>query len=407
MIHKQHTRTRRSAAAIFFAAGLTVAACGGDDDSQDASGATSGSTSSESTSSGSTSPGSTGATTDGSGANSDIAALVEEYSSPPTESVQTEPLSQPPEKKSVAFIVCADPSCVVLDGFLNEAVTALGWDYTSVNAPATDFGSAIQQAIDTQPDYIAGTGTDAAAFQPQYDAMAAAGIPYFTCYATDVPAGEENNLYSDCYDASAAQVYSKALSDWIITDSDGSANVLIVNLPAFPILDAQAEGAKAEFATSCPECTVNSLDLTLEDLSGGGTPNAVVSFLQSNPDVNYLYLTYNGFEPGLFEALESAGMGDRVKITGTQAQQPQLQSIIDGKSAVWTALPQEYAMWTLADQMARVANGEWSSENERTSAIPPFYLVDSPEEAEGIVGLENGWPGPEGFQDAFKALWGV
>ena len=160
--------------------------------------------------------------------------------------------------------------------------------------------------------------------------MKEAGIPYFTCYATDVPAGEENNLYANCYDSSAAQVYSKVLVDWIINDSGGAANALVVNLPAFPILSAQAEGAKAEFET-CTGCTVNSLDLTLEDLTSGGTPNAIISFLQSNPDVNYLYLTYSGFEPGLAEALESAGMADKVKIAGTQAQQPQMQAIIDGK----------------------------------------------------------------------------
>jgi ribose transport system substrate-binding protein len=152
---------------------------------------------------------------------------------------------------------------------------------------------------------------------------------------------------------------------------------------------------------------VHSLDLTIDDLSSGGTPNAIVSFLQSNPDINYLYLAYNGFEPGIPEALESAGMSDKVKITGTQASQGQLQAIIDAKETVWTALPQEYAMWTLADQMARVANGEWSSANERTNAVPPFFLVDTAEIAQTLVGLDNGWPGPDGFKDAFKVLWGV
>jgi ribose transport system substrate-binding protein len=342
-----------------------------------------------------------------SSADVDTAALVEQYSTPATEIVQTEPLSQPPDPLKVAFIVCADPSCVVLDGFLEEAVTALGWEYTSINAPATDFGSAVQQAIDTQPDFIAGTGTDAAAFQPQYDAMREAGIPYFTCYATDVPAGEDNNLFANCYDSSAAAVYSDVLASWIIDHSGGSANTLIVSLPAFPILEAQADSASAAFAARCPDCGVDTLDLTIDDLAGGTAPTAIISFLQSNPDINYIYLTYNGFEPGLAEALDSAGLGDSVQITGTQAQQPQLQAIIDGRSAVWTALPQEYAMWSLADQMARVANGEWTSENERTNAVPPFFLIDDAETAESYIDLDNGWPGPDGFKDQFKALWGV
>jgi len=409
MTERLSIRRRRVTAALLVAAGLLATSCG-DDDGDDTSSATTGPGSeSPTTSSGSTGTESTETAATGSGAAADgeVASVVEQYSSPPTEIVQTEPLSQASDPKSVAFIVCADPSCEVLSGFLEEAVTALGWEFSSINAPATDFGSAIQQAIDTQPDFIAGTGTDAAAFQPQYDAMQDAGIPYFTCYATDVPAGPENNLYADCYDASASEVYSKVLADWIIDDSGGSASTLVVNLPAFPILDVQAEGARAEFEASCPDCTVHSLDLTIDDLSSGGAPNAIVSYLQSNTDVSYIYLTYDGFSAGLAEALATAGMADRVKIAGTQARQPQLQAIADGTNAVWTALPQEYAMWSLADQMARFANDEWTSENERTTAVPPLFLVDDAETAESLVDLPNGWPGPDGFKDQFKALWGV
>ena len=98
-------------------------------------------------------------------------------------------------------------------------------------------------------------------------------------------------------------------------------------------------------------------------------------------------------------------MCDQVKIAGTQGQQPQLQDIIDGKDAVWTALPQEYAMWTLADQMARVAVGEW---RRPTSGPTPSRrsTFDTPAAAAEEI-IDNGWPGPDGFQDAFKELWGV
>jgi ribose transport system substrate-binding protein len=403
MLQTLPVRGKRFAAAAIVAAGLLIAACG-DDDSESSTESTPESATAQTTAD--STAGSTAGTPAPATVGGDSAAVVAQYTQVPTEIVQTEALSKAPDPKKVTFIVCADPSCVVLSDYLKDAVTALGWEFTSLNAPATDFGSAVQQAIDTQPDFIAGTGTDAAAFQPQYDAMKEAGIPYFTCYATDVPAGEENNLYADCYDSSAAQAYSKVLVDWIINDSGGTANALIVNLPAFPILSAQADGAKAALET-CSGCTVKSLDLTLDDLTSGGTANAIISFLQSNPDVNYLYLTYSGFEPGLPEALASAGMSDKVKVAGTQGLQPQMQAIIDGKEAVWTALPQEYAMWTLADQMARVANGEWSSANERTNAVPPFFLVDTSEAAQTLVVLDNGWPGPDGFKDAFKALWGV
>ena len=95
-----------------------------------------------------------------------------------------------------------------------------------------------------------------------------------------------------------------------------------------------------------------------------------------------------------------------MKIAGTQGLQPQMQAIIDGKEDVWTALPQEYAMWTLADQMARVANGEWSSANERTNAIPPFYLVDTAEAAHELVQPGQRMAGTRGLQGLVQAALG-
>ena len=54
------------------------------------------------------------------------------------------------------------------------------------------------------------------------------------CYATDVPAGKANDIYSDCYDASAAKVYGTAMADWVIADSGGKAHTLVVVAPGLP-----------------------------------------------------------------------------------------------------------------------------------------------------------------------------
>jgi ribose transport system substrate-binding protein len=372
---------------------LAAAACGSDSDDSDSGSA-----------------GSDSETSDTAAASTELASLetaVADYSAVPTEIVQTEPLTAKPPKKEVAFIVCADPSCVPLAGFLEDATTALGWDLITINATATDPGAAIQQAIDAGVDYIAQTGSDMAQFQPQMDEAESQGIPVFSCYATDVPEGPGNNLYADCYDSSAAADYAEALAAWMIVDSNAEANVVAVTLPAFPILGAQVDAAEAALSESCELCEFGVLDQTITDLTSGGTPNAIVSYLQANPDVNYVYLTYNGLGTGVVQAIEAAGLSDRVKVVGTQAKQPQLQEIIDGTSAMWSALPQEYSMWTLADQMARLSVDEWSAADERTSAIPPFYLITTAAAAEEIIDFENGWPGPDGFQDAFQELWGV
>lgn len=336
----------------------------------------------------------------------EVKDLVAEYQDAPTDIKQTEPLSATPEKKSVAFIVCADPTCTVLGDALEGAITELGWDYTGINAPATDFGSAVQQAIDLGVDYIAGTGSDVATFQNAFDAATDAGIPYFSCYSSDVPEGDASNLFANCYDLTAVDTYSRVLTSWIIEDSGADASIGVVNVPEFPTLSNAVPGVEETLEEFCDTCTSQPVDISVDVLTSGGSTNAIVSFLQSNPEVNYLYLAFGNFEPGLGQALKSAGLDD-VKVVGVQPQQAQIESLINGESSAWIATPQENAMWTLADQMARVANGEWDQGLERTAAVPPIYIIDTVEEAEAIVDLQDGWPGPDGFKDQYRTLWGL
>ncbi|RZL23103.1 MAG: sugar ABC transporter substrate-binding protein [Rhodococcus sp. (in: high G+C Gram-positive bacteria)] len=336
----------------------------------------------------------------------EVTNLVAEYQDAPAAIKQTEPLNAAPAKKSVAFIVCADPTCTVLGDALSEAVKSFGWDYTGINAPATDFGSAVQQAVDLDVDYIAGTGSDIATFQNAFDSAADAGIPYFSCYSSDIPEGGTNNLFANCYDLSAVDSYSRVLTSWVIEDSGADASIGVVNIPEYPTLSNAVEGVENTLAEFCDTCSSQPVDISLDVFASGGSTNAIISFLQSNPDVNYLYLAFGNFETGLGQALKSAGF-DGVKVVGVQPQQSQIQSLVNGETHAWIATPQENAMWTLADQMARVANNAWDKDQERTAAVPPIYIIDTVEEAEAVVDLQDGWPGPDGFKDQYKALWGL
>ena len=289
MLQTLPVRGKRFTAAAIIAAGLLVAACGGDDDSD---------SSTESTPR--APPPRHPRTRPRRGLNGRGRPLRRPVAAtPPPSSRSTSrcrPRSSRPSRsrrrrtEEVAFIVCADPSCVALTEYLKDAHGArVG--VQSLNAPATDFGSAVQQAIDSQPDYIAGTGSDAAAFQPQYDARRA-GIPYFTCYATDVPAGEENNLYADCYDSSAARCTPRRSS--LDHRRQRARRTCGGEPPRVPDPRPRPTGPRPR-PRSCPEFGVARPHARRPDR--GGTPNAIVSFLQSNPDVNYVYLTYNGFCP--------------------------------------------------------------------------------------------------------------
>lgn len=334
-------------------------------------------------------------------------AGIAKFRSVPTSIAQTTALTSAPPKKKVAFVACADPNCANLAGFFKQAATALGWETFTVSATATDPGSAIQQAIDAGANYIATTGYPVALYKTKMDEAKSKGIPVFMCYSTDVPGGPSNNLYSDCNDSSAAGVYATAMADYLAVDSNGKGNVLAVTIPSYPILTAQTAAAKDELSKNCPGCKFHTLGVTTDDLAGSKVPQAVASYLQSNPSIDYVYFTYNGLETGVPAALKAAGLDGKVKLVGTQGNQPQFSEVANGTSKAWSALPEELAMWTMVDQMARLSVNQWSSADERKAAIPPFYIVDTPAAAKAVAAEKFGWPGPAGFQETFKKLWGA
>jgi ribose transport system substrate-binding protein len=181
----------------------------------------------------------------------------------------------------------------------------------------------------------------------------------------------------------------------------------VVTIPTYPILTAQVDAMRAELGRNCPSCKASTLEVTVNDLVGGTVPQNISSYLQANPDVNYVYFTYASLANGVAPALRAAGLLSKVKLVGTQGSQPQMKEVANGTAAAWSALPQELSMWTMVDQMARLSVDQWSLADERKAAVPPFYLVTTADAANAVANLEDGWPGPTGFKDTFKKLWGV
>ena len=390
---------KRTIVAVAVAAAVVLAACGDDDDSTEA---TTGATSASTAPAGETAP---AASTSPTGTSSGDGA-VEVLTSPPTEMTVTEPLPPAPEPKRVAWVNCEVPACQVNNEFFTAAAEALGWDVELITYSFASPGTAFQQAIDSGVDYIATSGVALAQIEEQVALAKEQGIPIFECYSTDVPGGEENNLYAQCAGLLATDVVADTVADWIIDDSGGDANVVFVTIRDFPILVAQEEAAQAAFSERCPDCTTDVLSATIDDLGAGEVPQQVASYLQSNPDVDYVWFLFSNVSIGVSDALEGAGLLEGRSLVGIQAEVPQLQEIVDGTNRAWSALPYEYAMWILVDQMARHATGVWSLEQEAEASIIPTWVVDSPEAAAELI-ADRGLARPRRLPGRFKAMWGV
>lgn len=334
-------------------------------------------------------------------------AAVASLGAPPTKIGPTIKLTGKPEKKTVAWLECELPSCTAITPGFEAATKALGWDLKTIAVGSFSPQEAFQQALDQGADYVAITGTPAASLTDQIAAAKAKGVGFASCYEITDP-DPAANILMQCGDDDNVTANGGILANWTIADSGGKAHVLMVNIPDFPVLVSEADGAKAAYAANCPGCKFDELNVTLDQLIAGEIPGAVVSKLQADPSINYLHFAFGDLPNGVLEAMTAAGLNGKVKLTGVDAATALgFQGVVDGTHAAWTTNPKPYAAWLMVDAFARHSL-KMDNPEERANALLPTFIVADKATAEKVVAAgPNGWPGPEGMEDQFKALWGV
>lgn len=394
---KMRKGTRRVAAAVF-ALGLVAAACGGDD-----------SGSSESTEAPSTeAPTSEAPSTEAPAGGDEVAAaqaIVDELRVIPTEiGVTTGPSAAVPTGIKVAWLACELPSCTEVGEDWPAIAEALGWELKVINVESAAPGAGVQEAIDWGANYISISGSPVAAFQEQYDAAVAAGIKFAFAYNGESPA---DGILTSISGNDAVYDAGTRIANYIIADSGAAANVLMVNIQMFPVLVAEEEGIRDTLAAGCAACTFDVLPVTIPDI-GVNVPNLVASYLQENPDTNYVTYAFSALPIGVTAALESAGLLGQVTQVGVDFDTTGLSEIVAGTHRAWTSNPKAYSAWVMAHAMILDAVGDEFAEREIAETLPTM-IVDDADTAQGILDgspLQN-WKGPEGYADQFLALWGV
>jgi ABC-type sugar transport system substrate-binding protein len=283
------------------------------------------------------------------------------------------------------------------------ATDALGWNLTTLSYDPNDpqsASSAMQQAVDGGADYIAVSGQTTDTLGQALDSAKSAGIPVIELYSTDEIGGEDNGIYANIGSPAYSEASYPLLADLVISDSGGQGKVLVVSVPDFAILNVATDAIKQEFEQGCPDCSLQSLDLSITDLTGGTVSSQIVSALQSDPDIGYVYVTFGDLAGGLPEALSSAGL-DNVKLLGHVPNPEQLQSLADGTSFAWIPLPRPESGWAAVDAMVRLATGQEIDQAQHE--VLPIEVWTQDNVPTPVVEFQ----GPTGFEDQFKALWGL
>lgn len=340
----------------------------------------------------------------------EAATRLAEFQSDPGTINVSEPLpGKPAAGKKVHFLVLNLPTTQVAQEGMKAAAQAVGWDLTTVLLDPTDaqaFSAGVEQAIAAKADYIVGA---ALALSTAGEAVAKAkeaGIPVMVTYGTDPAEGAEGNgIYVSSAGPEWVNKIYPAAADWAIAKSGGTANMLYVNVPDIPIMKVTNDANSAHMTEACPTCKYEELGLSVADMSNGSIPSQVVSKLQSDPTIDYIFFGFTDLGTGVYEALQAAGLDENVKLMSASAGPPDLANIAKGEGMdAGTLNAQYYVYWMVMDAMLRLDAGE--DIDPSTYAFAPLAVADKTN-VPSVFPDDSEWLGPKDFENQFKALWQV
>ena len=373
---------------------LVAAGCGDSSDSSDAA------------ASGASSDATSGAAQPASGSNDSVVAeaqaRLDPYVQPITSIGDFTPLPSAPPKKSVYVVRNNVPVAALVDAPIEAAAEALGWEVTINAVDPTDpqaQGNAMEQGVAAGADYILVVSGSAESMGAGLDAAKEAGVPVFLEGGTTKAEGEANGIYSNSGSGNIENAVAR-LMDEVIIDSNGTGKALVVSVPDYPILATLTDEVKKEFEPACPDCSMETLNISIPDLFNAAAPQQIVSALRKDPDIDYLVMSFDSLAAGVPEALSTAGL-TKVKLLLAAPDPTQVPLLADGTYMAEALQPVETLMWAVFDEMGRYSVGV-DTESEKHD-LPPFPVWTKDTLPAGATKFE----GPDGYQDQWKALWQV
>jgi hypothetical protein len=343
-------------------------------------------------SSDSDSGGSSGGGEDASASVKEAKATVAELSNPPA--LKIDPIKgEVPKGKVVAQVNCTIPQCST--GAMQEAVEALGWTHKEFDFDLTkgaqDYVRAVDAALDSKPDYLAiALNYGSAIVEKQLKRAKDEGIPVTGFAGTEMTGlalmsnGPEGLVKGGGY-----------MGDVALADADEAVQVGVAVDPQQEGILNIAKGVKQRVEKASGGSAKN-IELSFAQPQATNV-SAIINFLKSNPDTDYLVFPGTAFYAGVKQGVKSAGLEGKVKFIIGYPQPSDMQAVKSGEFAGAVSGENLVARWREVDAMARLAAGETLTDDAPVGT----YRVVTEENAN-----EDGTD-PADYEAAFKAAWGV
>lgn len=333
-------------------------------------------------------------------ASEELAELLER----PTSIGVTAPLDgSPPEDKVVYWIQCGVIACVSLGDEIEAAGEALGWEVVRVEAglsPETvknAWGEAARAM--PAPDAVLSSGFSREIFEEELQSLAARDIPVINISVVDPP-GDGLTAVIGGADVRNVRV-GEIQALFVLAERGQKADTVVVMVPALPTHIPQADAFKAKYEELCPDCPLDFLEVPAESI-GTDLPERTVAYLQANPDVTSVVMSFGDMAIGVPSAIRDAGLQNRVTVVTDTPDPTVAQYIADGDVVTAaTGYPGPEMSWRGVDIAMRHMLG--SDISPSADAELPSWVLTS----ENIPDTQNSFPLVEDYADQYLELWGI
>ena len=188
------------------------------------------------------------------------------------------------------------------------------------------------------------------AISSQLAALKAKHVPW-VAVASPSPIGDD--MIANFSSSPEIALSGKVMADWIIADAQGKANVAYFWDPTLTQHLPAKNAFVAEMGALCPGCTVSVQTTSFSTGIGTTDPAQIVSYLQRNPDTNYIVIGIGDATAGIPEALAAAGLASKVKIVTRLADTINFKDIQSGTEAMGVTEETYEIGWRMVDALAR------------------------------------------------------
>lgn len=302
----------------------------------------------------------------------------------------------PPAGQRIVAITCGSQGygCVQGAEGAAEAGALLDWDVTVVDGKGDPsvWNAAVTQAVSDGADGIVLAAVNPALVSDGLARAERAGIPVVSLFIPELDGAPD----VDAHVTTDHEGGGRALADWVIADSGGDAQVLVLSEPAFPELVLRGEGFAEELSRECPGCAITdtvefSIGTMASDLAG-----LVTTALQADPTIDYVLAPFDSSATFAAQGIRQSGRTDVALVSG-EGDPDGLQRVRDGEQAVDLATVPAMGGWAAIDHLARIFTGQPAEDY-----LLPQRLITR----DNLPSESGGWASDVDYAATFRELWG-